>query len=55
MVYGIPALIILSLIIGFIGSSKKCGFWGYFFASLLFTPLGGILLLALSGKKEKNK
>jgi hypothetical protein len=31
------------------------GFWGYFFSSLLLTPLMGILLLLASDPKQKPK
>ncbi len=52
--------IILSLIIGYFGRYRKFGFWGYFFASLLLTPLLGIILLCASDKRiperaEKEK
>ena len=39
-----------SLIIAFLGRNRRFGFWGYFFASLLFTPFLGLLLfLATDG------
>jgi hypothetical protein len=31
------------------------GFWGYFFASLVLTPIMGALLLVVSGSKSKPK
>jgi uncharacterized membrane protein YiaA len=31
--------------IGVLGRNRKLGFWGHFFASLLLTPLIGILLV----------
>ena len=34
--------------IGFLGTNRKFGFWGYFFYSLLFTPFLGIILLLAS-------
>ena len=37
--------IILSVIIGFLGRRLRFGFWGYFFASILLTPIIGLLLL----------
>lgn len=55
MLYGIPIIIIIiSFFIGLLGSSRKCGFWGYFFASLLLTPLVGIILVLISAKKNVN-
>ena len=47
--------IVLSLIIGLFGRHRKFGFWGYFFASLLLTPLLGLLLLVASDKRAPEK
>jgi len=47
--------IIMSLIIGYFGRYRKFGFWGYFFASLLLTPLLGLLLLVASEKHVPEK
>ncbi|MBF0138403.1 MAG: hypothetical protein H7833_00845 [Magnetococcus sp. DMHC-1] len=35
----------LSLLIGYLGRKKKMGFWGYFFGSILLTPIIGVILL----------
>jgi hypothetical protein len=35
-----------SVVIAFLGSRLRFGFWGYLFASLLLTPVIGMLLLA---------
>jgi len=35
----------LSLILGLLGRHSRLGFWGNFFASLLLTPLVGLLLI----------
>ena len=51
----IALIIILSLIIGFFGRNRKFGFWGFFFASLLLTPLLGLLLLVASEKPVPKK
>lgn len=48
-------IIIASIVIGLIGINRKFGFWGYFFASLLLTPIVGILLLLASDPKKKRK
>jgi ABC-type glycerol-3-phosphate transport system permease component len=46
----IPTIVIVwlvaSLLIAFAGSKFRFGFWGYLFASLLLTPIIGVLLLA---------
>lgn len=45
---------LLSLFVAFMGASRKFGFWGYFFASLLLTPFLG-LLLVISADRRKWK
>lgn len=52
MLVSVPIVVILSFIIGFVGASRRCGFWGYFFASLLFTPLIGLILVLVSPNKN---
>ena len=37
--------IVLAYLIGFLGRNRKLGFWGHFFASLLLTPVIGLLLI----------
>jgi hypothetical protein len=37
--------VFLAMIIGFLGRNFRFGFWGYFFASVLFTPIIGVLML----------
>ncbi len=34
------------------GEYRKFGFWGYFFASILFTPIIGLLLVVASDKRK---
>lgn len=46
--------IIASFFIGFLGQHRKMGFWGYFFASLLLSPLLGLLLVILSDRRKSN-
>jgi len=55
MHYLVVANIFLSLLIGLLGINRKLGFWGYFFGSLLFTPLIGLLLLLASDPRPKPK
>lgn len=43
----------ISLVIALFGVNRKFGFWGYFFATLLFTPFIGIILLFASDKRKK--
>lgn len=44
--------IIFSIIIGLLGYNRKFGFWGYFFGSLLLTPLIGIILVLASDNRK---
>lgn len=44
--------VFLSIIIGILGINRKFGFWGYFFGSLLLSPVIGILLILGSDKKK---
>ncbi len=46
--------VLLSLFIGLLGVNKKLGFWGYFFGSLLFTPIIGVILLCASDKRKTS-
>ncbi len=41
----IAAWLILAIVIGFFGRNRRFRFWGYFFASVLLTPIIGLLLL----------
>lgn len=43
----------LSILIGFIGRNRKFGFWGFFFSSLLLTPIAGFLAYLASCEKVK--
>lgn len=47
--------IALCLLVAFFGSKKRFGFWGYLIASLIFTPIGGVLLMIPSEPKVKAK
>ncbi|WP_333873005.1 hypothetical protein [Methylobacter sp.] len=46
--------ILICVLIACLGIRRKFGFWGYFFASLLLTPLMGIILIAASDTKARN-
>ncbi|MFA5515624.1 MAG: hypothetical protein WDA20_04990 [Desulfuromonadales bacterium] len=48
-------LIAASIVVGIAGLNRKFGFWGYFFASLLLTPILGILLVIASDRKAPPK
>lgn len=40
----------VSLIVGLLGIHRKIGFWGYFFFSLIFSPIMGLILLIVSAE-----
>ena len=46
-------ILVLSLFIGLLGMNSRLGFWGNFFASILLTPLVGLLLVLASGSKKQ--
>ncbi len=46
----------LSLLVGVFGMRTRFGFWGNFFASILLTPVVGLLLvIAASGKPAHHE
>jgi hypothetical protein len=47
--------ILISLLVAWVGQNRKLGFWGYFFASLLLTPLLGALLVLVSSPAEARE
>ncbi len=48
-------ILIASLVVGFLGSMKKVGFWGGFFGSLVITPIGALVLVLLSSPVRPAK
>ncbi|KPA13002.1 membrane protein [Candidatus Magnetomorum sp. HK-1] len=44
--------IFICLLIGFFGAKRKFGFWGYFFGSILLTPVIGLLLVLGSDRAK---
>jgi uncharacterized membrane protein len=56
MLYAELALgyIAISFLVACFGIGRKFGFWGYFFGSILLTPLIGILLVCASDKRKKQ-
>ncbi len=45
-------VVLCSLAIGYFGRKKKLRFWGFFFASLMLTPVFGLLLLIIAAPAE---
>jgi hypothetical protein len=44
--------LVACLLVGLLGMNRKFGFWGYFFGSILLTPVIGLLLVFGSDKKD---
>jgi len=51
MLLPIITLLVLSALVGYIGKDRKFGFWGYFFCSLIFTPIIGLVIVFASDKR----
>jgi len=45
----------LCLLIAWVGKRRPFGFWGYFFASIMLTPIIGCLLLAAAGRTRARR
>jgi uncharacterized membrane protein len=48
------ATIFLSFLVALLGRNRKMGFWGYFFGSILLTPIIGLLLVLASDPKPQQ-
>jgi hypothetical protein len=46
--------IALCALVGLCGAKLRFGFWGYFFISLIFTPLIGLLFVVGSEKRKPS-
>jgi len=53
MIYPITIYVIACLIVGMLGANRKFGFWAYVFASMLFTPLVGVILVFASDRRPR--
>jgi hypothetical protein len=52
MALGLLIYLGFSILVGLMGRDRKFGFWGYFFASLLLSPLLGFLLVICSDPRK---
>lgn len=48
----IAAYLILCLIVGLLGRGRRMGGWGYFFGSIILTPIIGLMLVMVSDKRR---
>jgi hypothetical protein len=55
MVIFVIAYLILAIIVGLYGSSRNFGFWGFFFISLIITPLLVMIFLLLTKDKSLKR
>lgn len=47
--------VFLAFVVALFGANRKFGFWGYFFGSILLTPVIGTLLVMASDKQVVTK
>jgi hypothetical protein len=48
----VAAYLALCLVAGVLGRKRRIGFWGFFFSSILFTPLIGLLYLYFASPRR---
>jgi hypothetical protein len=53
MPYLIIIYLTLCLVVALLGSNRKFGFWGYFFASMALSPLIGIFMVLASDTRKQ--
>ncbi len=46
--------VVASWLVGILGSHKKLGFWGFFFCSIIFSPIIGLIIVFASGDDVYN-
>jgi hypothetical protein len=51
MIPGFVIYLALAALVGYIGKDRKFGFWGNFFAAVVFTPLVGLVIAFASNKR----
>lgn len=54
-ILAILVYLFICYLVALIGKNRKFGFWGYFFGSILFTPIVGALLVLASDSRVKEK
>jgi len=46
--------LVICIVVGLLGHNRKLGGWGYFFGSLVLTPIVGLLLLMASDPRPDD-
>lgn len=49
-IYGLSILSVLA--VGLLGTTRRIGFWGAVFFSVVLTPIGGFFVAVLSGERR---
>jgi hypothetical protein len=49
----VTVYVLLAMLIAMLGRRRKLGSWGYFFASILLTPIIGLLLVLASDPRPR--
>ncbi len=56
MIFSNPVVALIyiagAFVVGLLGQNRKFGYWGYFFGSLVLTPVIGLLLVLASDKRK---
>ncbi|MDM8536955.1 hypothetical protein QUF70_09400 [Desulfobacterales bacterium HSG17] len=47
--------LLFCLLMGLLGRNRKLGFWGYFFGSIILTPVIGLILVLASDPRKPNQ
>ena len=47
--------LLLCLLVGLIGINRKFGFWGYFFGSIVLSPIWGLFLVLASDPRRPKE
>jgi hypothetical protein len=55
MITIIPVWLAAAILVGFFGRRYRFGFWGYFFVSILLTPIIGVLMLIAAVPRRVRK
>lgn len=55
MIVWLMIWLVIAMIIGHFGRDYKLGFWGYFAASLFFSPLLALVLLVASDRRVRRE
>lgn len=50
----LAVLLLTSVVVGLLGTTRRIGFFFPFFASFLITPLGAALLVIISGRRVRR-